>query len=153
MRTARSAIPGVLACLTLAACGAQEPPSATSHTPPPAAMAACQRVLADLPETVAGLQGAVDARGRVAYWGSDEKRVVLRCGVDKPAGLEPGSRCDMVNGVGWWAEKLEGGYRFTTLGRAAFVQVEVPPAHAPEADVLNELSGAVGQDPVVTPCV
>jgi hypothetical protein len=153
MGTARLAVVGLLACVTLAGCGGEDPPAATTHTPPPAAMAACQRVLAALPDTVADLSGQVNAPGRVAYWGADEQRVVLRCGTAKPAGLEPSSRCDVVNGIGWWAEKLDSGYRFTTVGRAAFVQVEVPSTHAPEADVLNELSPAVLKDPVVTPCV
>ncbi|MGJ6978967.1 DUF3515 family protein [Aestuariimicrobium soli] len=143
------------ACVLLAAaagCSSNEPPAATDHTPDAAGLSACRQVFAALPTTVGGATGLLNQAGRVAYWGDGEHRVVLRCGIERPAGLEASSRCDVVNGVGWWAEKTEAGYRFTTIGRAAFLQVEVPSAHAPEADVLNELSGAVSQDPVVTPC-
>lgn len=138
--------------VVLAGCGQDEAPAATTHTPDAAALAACQKVTGALPTSVGGSTGQVNQQGRVAHWGEGDHRVVLRCGVAKPAGLEAGSRCDLVNGVGWWAEKTETGYRFTTIGRAAFVQVEVPSVHAPEADVLNELSAAVAKDPVVTPC-
>lgn len=124
-----------------------------THTPDAAGLAACSQVMAALPTTVAGMSGTINQSGRAAQWGIDEDSVLLQCGVAKPAGLEPSSRCDVINGVGWWAEKNEGGYyRFTTIGRAAHVEVIVPSVHAPEADVLNELSAAVAKDPVVTPC-
>lgn len=142
-----------LACVALLAGCSEDAPSPTDHTPAQAAVAACQRVMAKAPTTVGGHDGLVNQVGRVAHWGDGDDRVVLRCGVAKPAGLSASSRCDVVNGVGWWAEKTDAGYRFTTIGRQAFVQVEVPTSQAPEADVLNELTTMVEQNPVVTPCV
>ena len=141
------------AMLAASACtaGVEVPP--TTNTPDATARAACSQVMTALPTRVAGLSAHINESGRAAQWGNDEDSVLLNCGVAKPAGLTPGSRCDVINGVGWWAEKFEGGYRFTTIGRAAYVQVIVPSVHAPEADVINELSAAVAKDPVVTPCV
>lgn len=123
-------------------------------TPDPAAAAVCADLVPALPATVAG-QPARDVAGPdglAAAWGTPP--VTLRCGVPQPAGLEPTSQCFEVEGVGWFAEQVEGGYLFTTIGRTAFVEVGVPSRYAPEADVLVELAPAVSaSDPVQRPCV
>lgn len=105
--------------------------------------------MADLPQTVAGV-GLEDHDTTVATWG--DPRIVLRCGVDKPSALEPTSRCDVINDVGWFAEQIEEGWRFTTIGRAGNIEVSVPAMYAPEADALVDLSTAVKKMPVVRPC-
>lgn len=83
-------------------------------------------------------------------WG--EPAIVLRCGVPKPAALTATSRCDEVDGVGWFAEQVPGGYRFTTIGRSVYVEVSVPSDYAPEANALVDLAPAVSRTPVLTPC-
>ena len=86
-----------------------------------------------------------------AAWG--KPAIVLRCGVAAPPGLTPTSECLEVNGVGWYAEEATGGMIFTTIGRAAFVEVSVPTKYAPESGALVDLGGTVAaHDPVTTPC-
>ena len=130
-----------------AACPNEEP--ITHPSPSGSAAAGCQAAMADLPQTVAGAN-LEDHDGTVATWGGP--RIVLRCGVDKPAKLEPTSRCDVINDVGWFAEQIEDGWRFTTIGRAGNVEVTVPATYAPEADALVDLSATVKKVPVVQPC-
>ncbi|MDP9418498.1 MAG: DUF3515 domain-containing protein, partial [Actinomycetota bacterium] len=76
-----------------------------------------------------------------AAWG--DPSIVLRCGVARPAALRPESQVLTVNGVDWLAEEKESGYRFTTSGRAAFVEVVVPDDYAPEVDPLVDLAAPV----------
>ena len=69
-----------------------------------------------------------------AAWG--DPPVVLRCGVSRPAALRRTSVCFLVNHVGWLATQdgrelrgdrpVDGTVSFTTIGRAAYVEVTVP---------------------------
>jgi hypothetical protein len=45
--------------------------------------------------------------------------------------------------VEWFPEELERGYRFTTFGRSAFVEVTVPDDYRPEVNALVDLAAAV----------
>lgn len=113
----------------------------------------CATVMATLPETLGG-QSRVGVDRLVATWG--DPAISVRCGVEKPAALEPTSRCDVINGVGWFAEEpgspLRGAWRFTTIGRAGFIEVVVPERYEPAGDVLNELTTAVKKLPETKPC-
>jgi uncharacterized protein DUF3515 len=60
---------------------------------------------------------------RTAAWG--DPAVVLRCGVERPAGLT-GSEVVVVDGVGWVLAEHPGAYVFTTSDLATYVQVRVP---------------------------
>jgi len=109
----------------------------------------CASVIGALPSTVDDAQ--LRRRDQlVAAWG--DPAIVLRCGVPRPAALLPTSRCDGVNGVGWFTETLGDGYRFTTIGRAAYVEVTVPAHYSPAANALVDLAPAVGRLADVTPC-
>ena len=58
-----------------------------------------------------------------------------------------------MNGVGWFAEEVQNGMIFTTIGRPAYVELSVPARYAPESGALADLSDAVAQhDPVTSPC-
>lgn len=81
-----------------------------------------------------------------AEWGDPAIR--LRCGVPRPAVLTPGDEhynptadAVEVNGVSWLMEQYDGGRRFTSTERAAWVEVTVPDAYAPEVNVLTDLAG------------
>jgi hypothetical protein len=76
-----------------------------------------------------------------AAWGSPA--VVLRCGVPRPAALEPTSQLVTIDGVDWFPEQLSDGYRFTSYGRVADVQVRVPGTYAPEVNPLVDLAAAM----------
>jgi len=109
-------------------------------------------LFADSPPKVAG-QRAIRVKGQNASaWG--DPAIILRCGVEAPSSLGPGSRCDMVAGVGWFAENTADGYLFTTIGRRYFVSVEVPKKYDPASDALVDVADAIGRhDPLVKPCV
>ncbi len=108
--------------------------------------------MADLPSSVlAENRRTVQPGAFSAAWGRPP--IVLRCGVDKPAALQPSSQCFEVNGVGWLAEEADGGYLFTTIGRAAYVELAVPTEYAPEASALTAVAATItAHDPVVQPC-
>ena len=85
-------------------------------------------------------------------WG--RPAITLACGVQKPSGLNAASRCYEVNGVGWYAEDRDDDYRFTTIGRKAYVQVVVPDKYAPQANALVDLAKPIKDNiPVIKNCV
>ncbi len=112
----------------------------------------CDALYADLPNKVAD-QSRRDVEGRVAaVWG--DPQIILRCGVEKPRELTRSSRCDDVDGVGWFTEDASDGFLFTTIGRQFFISVEVPADYEPPAEALVDLSASVKKhDPDVQPCV
>ena len=125
----------------------------SSPAPTGSAVSVCDDLREAAPETVAGVpRRDVVTEGVALAWGSPP--VVLRCGVTAAVGLGPTSRCDEVDGVGWYSEDLGDGYRFTTVGREVPVEVTVPDDYAPEGSVLLDLADAVkSSDPVRRPCV
>ena len=54
-----------------------------------------------------------------------------------------GGKLITVNGVDWFPQELTAGYRFTTTGRVANVELSVPDDYAPEAEALVDLAQAV----------
>jgi hypothetical protein len=115
--------------------------------PPPEIASACAQMTARLPTLVLD-QRQVDTEPEsplTAAWGSPA--ITLACGVPAPAGLGPTSSLVTVEGVDWFAETLTAGYRFTSVGQVAYVQVDVPDDYAPEVDPLIELAPAIGTLP------
>lgn len=112
----------------------------------------CRSLLADAGHPVAGQESRLVKDGVAAAWG--DPPIVLRCGVERPEALRQTSRCDVVDGVGWFTEDVAGGLLFTTIGRRFYVSVEVPEEYQPAADALVDLAGLVKRhDPVVRDCV
>ena len=112
----------------------------------------CKGLFADRPLKVAGQKNRMVKGENASAWG--DPAIILRCGVEQPKDLGPASRCDMVDGVGWFSEETSDGYLFTTIGRDFYVSVEVPHDYAPEADALADLADSVARhDPVKKPCV
>jgi hypothetical protein len=140
------------ACLALLAAGCA--PAAVEVGGPTRGPRECARLLAALPATVDGRQQReVEPAGALAAaWG--DPAIVLRCGVPQPRALTASSPCAEVNGVGWFAEQREDAYRFTTIGRSANVEVQVPYDYQPAADALVDVASAVRtQVPEQRPCV
>jgi hypothetical protein len=121
--------------------------------PAPSAVALCRSLMAELPEEVLDEgRRRVEPGSLSAAWGNPT--ITLRCGVPRPPTLAAGSPCFEVNSVGWFAEEASGGYLFTTIGRAVFVEVGVPAAYAPEATALVDLADAVSEHvPMERPCL
>jgi hypothetical protein len=130
------------AFLLMSACGGGSidvsPPS-----PEASAAAACEALADNLPDTVQdGERRPTSPESELtAAWGNPE--IVLRCGVPSPAAYEPTAQLVEVDGVEWFPEELERGYRFTTFGRSAFVEVVVPDRYQPEVNALVDLAPAV----------
>ncbi len=127
----------------LSSCAGQ----AVDVDPPPAAprtASVCAELSDRLPDTVLreeDRRATTPVSELTAAWG--DPGIVLRCGVTRPAGLTPTSQILAVNHVDWLAEELPDGYRFTSIGRAAYVEVQVPDDYAPEVDPLVYLADAV----------
>jgi hypothetical protein len=140
-----------LAVSTLATgCGT----SSVEVTGPSRGSAECAELLDALPDVVDGQERREVEPPDVlaAAWG--DPVIVLRCGVADPERLTASSPCAEVERVGWFAEQRQDGYRFTTIGRASNVQVEVPYEYEPAADALVDVADAVRSTvPEVQPCV
>jgi len=121
-------------------------------TPDAAGAAVCSAVMADLPEQVLDQGRRTVEPGRFsAAWG--KPAIVLRCGVGAPPTLTPTSECMEINGVGWFSEEATGGMIFTTIGRAAYVEVSVPSQYQLGSGALVDIGAAVStHDPVLSPC-
>ena len=118
-----------------------------SPTPGARDRAVCERILAALPDTLAGEERRPvtpgDALG--AAWG--DPPIVLTCGAEKPAEFDEFATCVEANGVDWFvpAEQVEDDSReatFSTAGYRPIVRLVVPPDHRPEggAAALAELA-------------
>ncbi|WP_345771680.1 DUF3515 domain-containing protein [Geodermatophilus sabuli] len=94
----------------------------------PEAEAACPALIAALPLELAGEPSRpVQSDSPFAYaWG--EPAIVLVCGVDRPAGLEPTSPLIQINGVNWFVDTTDPeSITWTAVDRAVHVQVTVSP--------------------------
>ena len=117
--------------------------------------AVCGDLFAELPSRVLGGERRdVTPYGAGAAWG--DPPVTLRCGTTEAQGMSPSMQCQVVDDVGWYAEELESGYRFTTIGRQTYVEVVVPEAAGSDAaaGALVDVAPAVRETvPEVRPCV
>lgn len=118
------------------------------------AAAACRSLHGRLPDEVAGKHRDTleEDSPYTAAWG--DPAVVLRCGVPRPDVLTPGSEhynpaepAVEVDGVSWLVAQQDDGYRLTTTGRTAYVEVWVPgdvgQPTAPLADLAKPVKSAV----------
>jgi hypothetical protein len=139
------------AVITVAGCSGPVDLAAPSPTGPAAPI--CRNVISNTPDVVAGQQRREVAHPSpyTAAWG--DPAITLVCGVTKPPGLNAASECFEVNGVGWYSEKRQDGYLFTTIGRKTYAQVMVPNKYVP-SDPLVDLSKTISdQLPQITKCV
>ena len=109
----------------------------------PDAAAICTELAADLPEAVEGQarRRTAPESALTAAWGHPP--IVLRCGVGRPAALEPTSVLESVDDVDWFREEGDGVTIYTTIGLATGVEVTVPEEYAPEVNALVDLAPAV----------
>jgi hypothetical protein len=92
----------------------------------PEAEAACPALIAALPLELAGEPSRpVQSDSPFAYaWG--DPPIVLVCGVDRPAGLEPTSPLIQINGVNWFVDTSDpDAVVWTAVDRPVYVQVTV----------------------------
>ena len=92
----------------------------------PEADASCPALMGRLPLELAGEQSRpVDSDSPYAYaWG--EPPIVLVCGVERPAALEPTSPLIQINGVNWLVDTSDPDrIVWTAVDRPVYVQVTV----------------------------
>ncbi|GAA2092843.1 DUF3515 domain-containing protein [Actinomadura alba] len=77
----------------------------------------------------------------ITAWGSPA--IAVRCGVARPSAMVPTSQLLTINGVDWFGQPMDRPTTFTAVGRQAYVEVTVPAAYEPAAEVLNELTGVI----------
>ena len=120
--------------------------STVAVTPPQPggdADAACSGLAPQLPDQVLDqdVRRTIPDSELTSAWG--DPAITLRCGVPVPSALTATSQLITVNGVDWFPQELTAGYRFTTTGRVANVEVSVPDDYAPEAEALVDLAQPV----------
>lgn len=127
--------------LAVAACSG--PAQVRVPSPSKKTVKRCRGLMADVPGEVDGhSQRTVKPSSRLtAAWG--DPAITAACGVSKPSGMTPTSKCWEVNGVGWYAQKRGDHYRFTTIGRTFYVRVTVPNKYSPQADALTDVAHAI----------
>ncbi|MEV7774834.1 DUF3515 domain-containing protein [Kitasatospora sp. NPDC086791] len=145
------ALPVALTCTVIVLVGAWGSDDPRIEVPHPSGRAAeyCRALAAALPQDLLGhaRKDPSPASPYVAVWDSSP-RTVMRCGVDRPEQLDGEHATDLsptVDDVTWWSQKLDdGGYRFVTTMRAAYVEVTVPAGAA-----RNPLDPATVLSPLV----
>ena len=120
------AVAGAALLILLVVASQCQTPGVVEIQPPTGAGGACADLDLALPEQVNGQdrRRTTPESNRTEAWGTPA--VVLRCGVDRPAGLTPSSEVIEVNGVGWFFEEQPDAYVFTTVGRDTYVEVQIP---------------------------
>jgi len=150
----------LLAAGLLAGCAGGGSVAVEAPAPSARDRVACERILAALPDTLAGEERRsvtpADAPGTA--WG--DPPIVLTCGVEMPAEFDEFATCVEANGVDWFvpAEQVEDDSRdvtFSTAGYRPIVELSVPAEYRPEggAAALAELAEPVGKRlETVQPC-
>lgn len=139
-RRATGVAAAALAALLVSSCA-----TPVAIPPPEPTDPACAELPDRLPKRVAGQdpRPTTPESPVTAAWG--DPPISLRCGVAPPAAFGPTSTLITINGIDWFAQDLAAGMRFTTVGRVANVEVTVPDAYEPEADIPAELSLAISR--------
>ncbi|MFE9019353.1 DUF3515 domain-containing protein [Streptomyces sp. NPDC007808] len=152
-RTSTLGLPALVLLITAAGCSSADG-SATAAVPSPGAKTAklCRNLDKVLPAEVDGesREDPSPESALTAGWG--DAAIILRCGVVRPPkmldpkvaeGRDPDAVPGGVNGVRWLMEKRDdGGYRFTSALRRAYVEVTVEEGRD-SSSVLIDLAPAV----------
>ncbi|WP_406196755.1 DUF3515 domain-containing protein [Streptomyces sp. NBC_01017] len=146
-------LPALVLLITAAGCSSADG-SASAAVPSPGAKARqlCRNLDKVLPAKVDGesREDPSPASALTAGWG--DSAIILRCGVPQPPkmvdpkvaeGRDPDAVAGGVEDVRWLMEKQDdGGYRFTTASRLAYVEVAVPEGRD-SSSVLIDLAPAI----------
>ena len=148
--TGRGVVASGAATVVLALAGCSSTPTIDDVELSAADRAACESLVADLPDTLAGLDRRevepADALG--AAWG--DPAYVLTCGVPEPDDYEPTAECNVIDGVGWYVtdDQLSDQSEDATpiaLSLEPYVEVQVPADYRTEGidRALAELAPAL----------
>ncbi len=122
--------------------GPVEVPAPTG--PDPDVAAACATFTAALPSELSSVGERRDVTPESALTAAfGDPPVGVRCGVPEPTALTAASTLVTVEGIDWLAEELTGGWRLTSVGRAANVEITVPTAQGPAPSVAADLAPTI----------
>jgi hypothetical protein len=125
--------------------------------------AACQALLAALPQRLGDYQRATPAEpvpaGTAAWLGAPGgDPVVLRCGLDRPADFVVGAPIQLVDAVQWFRVGDSGGGRSTwfAVDRPVYIALTLPDGSGPTpiqqlSELIAATAGAVPIDPGTPP--
>jgi len=138
----------VLAALTLLGTGCSDTVELDAPEISGAQARACAALVDALPEEVADQprREADPGDGYGAAWG--DPAIELRCGVPRPEGFDRVAGCQTVNGVDWYVPESQQTGRaeditMTSVGRAAYVEVQLPKSYWPPANAMVDLGSAL----------
>jgi hypothetical protein len=117
---------------------------AAPASPAPDVATACAAFTAALPaevSTVGERRDVTPDSDLTAAYG--DPPVGVRCGVPDPSALEPRSTLVTVDGIDWLPEELTGGWRLTSVGRTANVELTVPTEQGPAPSVAADLAPTI----------
>jgi hypothetical protein len=136
----------VILCVVAAGCSA-----GAAHvgvpTAAPSATTACRRLISALPDQLDAPHGNLHRReteptsARTAAYG--DPPVVLRCGVARPPGYQPGGQTVGVNGVTWFQRIGSHRVTWTAVGRPVRVQLRVPKSYESQGGFLVQVGSVV----------
>ncbi|GAB3664273.1 hypothetical protein GCM10027596_28540 [Nocardioides korecus] len=151
-------VAALLALTTLgAACGGPGAVEVRGTTVTGSERTACQRLVAALPDRVAGQTRRQTSGSTLgAAWG--DPAIVLRCGVGAPAQSDLTSQCQVANGLGWFVPVAGMNDQsvdvvMTTIERRPRVEVTLPARYRPPVAAMVDLGRAIkAHTRLVAPC-
>ena len=113
-------------------------------TPAPDIDAACARFTAALPEEISTAGDRRDTTPESALTAAyGDPPVGIRCGVPTPDTLVPTATLVTIDGIDWYPEELTAGWRLTSVGRQANVEITVPTELGPAPSVAADLGPTI----------
>jgi hypothetical protein len=103
----------------------------------------CIELTESLPVEVMGelIRSTSASDSGVVAWG--DPPIVLRCGVVRPATLQPTSQLISVDDVDWLPQELTNGQRFTSVNTPEYVEVNIPSDYESASGILVDLAAAL----------
>ncbi len=127
---------GALGAVAALLVGCSGPPEIASYDLSDADRAACEAFVDDLPASLAD-EERVDVEPDDALGAAyGDPAITVTCGVPVPAGFDQTSRCDEVNGVGWFIpdgsdDDTTADLRLSVPGFSPVVEIVVPSDYRP----------------------
>jgi hypothetical protein len=115
----------------------------------PSAAAVCSRLLDALPSDLDAPGGALSRRKtspestRAAAWG--DPPLILRCGVRRPRGYQPGAQTVGVNGLDWFQHVGSRRVSWTLVKRTVRVQLRIPKSYESQGGFLVQIGRVAKQ--------
>jgi hypothetical protein len=132
--------------------GCARPVEVPEPTPGADVAVLCARFTAALPDSLPTVGDRREVTGSLELTAAyGDPPVGVRCGVPEPEALSPTSTLVTIDSVDWFPEELTGGWRMTTVGLPAEIEISVPGAQGPApsvaADLVPVITGTIPSAP------